>query len=71
MQLENERALNIGDGYVMDIVMWMTEIALFIQLYSPFLVEKQEIHTHTHTHRPTYTHTEHFAINNTILHEYA
>ena len=47
---------------------------MHIQLYSPLLVEKkQEIHMHTHAHTHTYTHahTEHFTINNTILHKYA
>ena len=35
--------------------------------------KKQEIHMHTHAHTHTYTHahTEHFTINNTILHKYA
>ena len=28
-------------------------------------------HTHTYTHTHTHAHTEHFTINNTILHKYA
>ena len=47
---------------------------LYIQLYSPFLVEKQirkSTCTHMHTHTYTHTHTEHFTINDTILHKYA
>ena len=29
------------------------------------------MHTHAHTHTYTHAHTEHFTINNTILHKYA
>ena len=40
-------------------------IALYIQLYSPFLVEKkQQKNPHAHTH--TYTHTKHLTNNTQI-----
>jgi len=32
------------------------ECLIYIQLYSPFLVKKQEIHMHTHAHTHTHTH---------------
>jgi len=44
----------------------------YIQLHSPFLVEKKQQQTtgNPHAHAHTHTHTEHLTINNTILHKY-